>query len=45
MVAQMEAIMMFLAYTYSKNIIVYQMYVKSTFLNEEIEEEVYIEQP
>jgi hypothetical protein len=34
-----------LAYACSKNIKVYQMDVKSNFLNEELEEEVYIEQP
>jgi hypothetical protein len=34
-----------LAYAGYKNIKVYQMDVKSTFLNRELEEEVYIEQP
>ena len=34
---------MFLAYAANKNFKVYQMNVKSTFLNEELEEEVYIE--
>jgi hypothetical protein len=43
-VARMEAICLLLAYACSKNIKVYQMDLKSTFLNEEIEEEVYIEQ-
>jgi hypothetical protein len=33
-----------LAYAYSKNIKVYQMDVKSSFQNGELEEEVYIEQ-
>ena len=44
-VARMESIRMILAYASSKNIKVYQMDVKSTFLNGELEEEVYIEQP
>eukprot|EP00253_Pinus_taeda_P013351 PITA_13351 len=41
----MEAIQMFLAYACSRKIKVYQMDVKSAFLNGELEEEVYIEQP
>ena len=44
-VARMEAIRMFLAYACSRKIKVYQMDVKSAFLNGELEEEVYIEQP
>ena len=36
---------MILDYTFSKDIKVYQMDVKSAFLNGELEEEVYIEQP
>ena len=44
-VARMEAIRTILAYARSKQIKVYQMDVKSTFLNGELEEEVYIEQP
>jgi hypothetical protein len=44
-VAIMEAIRFLLAYACSKNIKVYKMDVKSTFLNGELEEEVYIEQP
>jgi hypothetical protein len=43
-VAKMEAICLLLAYAYSKNVKVYQMDLKSTFLNGELEEEVYIEQ-
>ena len=43
-IARMEAIIMILAYSCSKTIKVYQMDVKSTFLNGELEE-VYIEQP
>jgi hypothetical protein len=34
-----------LAYACSKNIKVYQMDVKSAFMNGEFEEEIYIEQP
>jgi hypothetical protein len=44
-VSRMEAIRMILAYACSKRIRVYQMDVKSTFLNGELEEEVYIKQP
>ena len=43
-VARMEAIWLILAYACSKNIKVYQMDVKASFLNGELEEEVYIEQ-
>jgi hypothetical protein len=41
----MEAIQLLLAYACSKNIKVYQMDIKSSFMNGELEEEVYIEQP
>lgn len=41
----MDAISMFLAFVAHMNFIIYHMDVKSTFLNGEIEEEVYIEQP
>jgi hypothetical protein len=44
-VSRMEAIILILAYACSKNIKVYQMDMKSTFLNGDLEEEVYIEQP
>jgi hypothetical protein len=44
-VARMEAIRLLLAYACSKNIKMYQMDIKSTFLNGELEEEVYIKQP
>jgi hypothetical protein len=44
-VARMEEICFLLDYAYSKNIKVYQMDVKSSFLNRELEKEVYIEQP
>ena len=44
-IAILEAIRMFLAFTCFKNFKIYQMDVKSTFLNGNLEEEVYIEQP
>jgi hypothetical protein len=44
-VARMEAIRMFLAFSCHKDFKIYQMDVKSAFLNGNIEEEVYIEQP
>ena len=44
-VSRMEAIRLILAYACSKNIKVYQLDVKLVFLNGELEEEVYIEQP
>lgn len=44
-VAQMQAIRMLLAYAAHKNFKVYQMEVKSAFLNGELEEEVYIGHP
>jgi hypothetical protein len=44
-VSIMEAICLILAYACSKNIKVYHMDIKSSFLNGELEEEVYIEQP
>jgi hypothetical protein len=44
-VARMEEIRLILAYACSKNIKVYQMDVKSNFMNGELEEEGYIEQP
>ena len=40
----LEAIRMFLSYASHKNFKVYQMDVKSAFLNGDLEEEVYIEQ-
>ena len=44
-VARLEAIRMFLAFAPHSNFKVYQMDVKSAFLNGELEEEVYVEQP
>ena len=41
----MEVVKMFLAYAKNKNFKLYQMDIKSTFINGELEEEVYIEQP
>ena len=42
--ARLEAIRMFLSFASHKKLKVYQMDVKSTFLNGYLEEEVYIEQ-
>jgi hypothetical protein len=42
-VAKIESIILIISYAYSKNIKVYLMDVKSTFLNGELEEEAYIE--
>ncbi|KAK8914549.1 hypothetical protein KSP39_PZI023542 [Platanthera zijinensis] len=44
-VARLEAIRIFLAYAAHKGFKVYQMDVKSAFLNGEIKEEVYVRQP
>jgi hypothetical protein len=44
-VARLEAIKIFLAYSLHKKFKVYQMDVKSTFLNGDLEEEVYMEKP
>ena len=41
----MESIRLILAYASSKNIKVYQIDFKYAFLNGELEEEVYMEQP
>nr|GEW78374.1 retrovirus-related Pol polyprotein from transposon TNT 1-94 [Tanacetum cinerariifolium] len=45
LVARIEAIRIFIANAASKNITIYQMNVKTTFLNGELKEEVYISQP
>ena len=44
-IARLEAIMILLAYAYAHNIKLYQMDIKSVFLNGYINEEVYVEQP
>ncbi|GJS54032.1 putative ribonuclease H-like domain-containing protein, partial [Tanacetum coccineum] len=44
-VARIEAIRIFLAFTYYMGFIVYQMVVKSAFLYDTIDEEVYVSQP
>ncbi|KAJ9542601.1 hypothetical protein OSB04_029107 [Centaurea solstitialis] len=44
-VARIEAIRIFLAYAAHKNFTVYQMDVKTAFLNDELKEEVYVSQP
>jgi hypothetical protein len=43
-ISRMESIRLILTYASSKHIKVYQMDVKSTFLNGDLEEEVYMEQ-
>ena len=43
--ARLEAVRMLLAFAYYKNFILYQMDVKSVFLNGFISEEVFVEQP
>nr|GEV91866.1 hypothetical protein [Tanacetum cinerariifolium] len=45
LVAQIEAICLFLAYAAHKDFTVFQMYVKTTFLNGILKEEVYVGQP
>nr|GEY74126.1 retrovirus-related Pol polyprotein from transposon TNT 1-94 [Tanacetum cinerariifolium] len=45
LVARLEAIRIFLAYASHKNMVVYQMDVKTTFLNGNLREEVYVSQP
>ncbi|GJT41868.1 retrovirus-related pol polyprotein from transposon TNT 1-94 [Tanacetum coccineum] len=44
-VARVEAISIFIANAASKNMTIYQMDVKTTFLNGELKEEVYVSQP
>ncbi|GJZ84870.1 putative ribonuclease H-like domain-containing protein [Tanacetum coccineum] len=45
LVARIEAIRIFVANTANKNMTIYQMDVKTTFLNGELREEVYVSQP
>nr|GEY57172.1 integrase, catalytic region, zinc finger, CCHC-type, peptidase aspartic, catalytic [Tanacetum cinerariifolium] len=45
LVARVEAIWIFLAYAAHNNMVVYQMDVKTTFLNGHLREEVYVSQP
>nr|GEZ44604.1 retrovirus-related Pol polyprotein from transposon TNT 1-94 [Tanacetum cinerariifolium] len=44
-VARIEAIRIFIANATSKNMLIYQMDVKTAFLNDELKEEVYVSQP
>ncbi|GJZ28958.1 retrovirus-related pol polyprotein from transposon TNT 1-94 [Tanacetum coccineum] len=44
-VARLEAVRMFIAYAAHKNITIFQMDVKTAFLNGLLEEEVYVSQP
>nr|GEV70561.1 hypothetical protein [Tanacetum cinerariifolium] len=44
-VARLEAIRIFLAYVAHMNMVVYQMDVKTAFLNDNLREEVYVSQP
>ncbi|GJZ18134.1 retrovirus-related pol polyprotein from transposon TNT 1-94 [Tanacetum coccineum] len=44
-VARLEAVRMFIAYVVHKNITIFQMDVKTAFLNGPLKEEVYVSQP
>ncbi|GKE16607.1 retrovirus-related pol polyprotein from transposon TNT 1-94 [Tanacetum coccineum] len=44
-VARLEAVRMFIAYTANKNITIFQIDVKTAFLNGPLKEEVYVSQP
>ncbi|GKC29915.1 retrovirus-related pol polyprotein from transposon TNT 1-94 [Tanacetum coccineum] len=45
LVARLEAVRMFVAYVAHKNFAIFQMDVKTTFLNGTLKEEVYVSQP
>ena len=45
LVVKLEAIRMLLAYTAFKGFVLYQMDVKSAFLNDYISEDIYVKQP
>nr|GEX77450.1 retrovirus-related Pol polyprotein from transposon TNT 1-94 [Tanacetum cinerariifolium] len=45
LVSRLEAIRIFLAYATHKNMVIYQMDVKTVFLNGNLREEVYVSQP
>ncbi|GJW69790.1 retrovirus-related pol polyprotein from transposon TNT 1-94, partial [Tanacetum coccineum] len=45
LVARLEAVRMFIAYTAHKNITIFKMDVKTAFLNGPLKEEVYVSQP
>ncbi|GJY54950.1 retrovirus-related pol polyprotein from transposon TNT 1-94 [Tanacetum coccineum] len=44
-VARLEAVRMFVAYAAYKNVTIYQMDVKTTFLNRSLKEEVFVREP
>ncbi|GJT84789.1 retrovirus-related pol polyprotein from transposon TNT 1-94 [Tanacetum coccineum] len=45
LVARLEAVQIFIAYAAHKSFLIYQMYVKTAFLNGPLKEEVYVAQP
>nr|GEW96565.1 retrovirus-related Pol polyprotein from transposon TNT 1-94 [Tanacetum cinerariifolium] len=45
LVARLEAVWIFVAYAANKSFLIYQMDVKTTFLNSPLKEEVYVAQP